>query len=386
MTVSDDHSIFFNQSTTPLSPLADTSSVQTFHQQLRSYEPTPLVPLEGVAKELGVRSVFLKDEGNRLGLPSFKILGASWGTYRALASRLGLPRDSPLADVSRAARQRGIVLFAATEGNHGRAVAAMARILNLPAHIYVPSTVNGADVRLIREEGAKVILTGSHYDDAIAEAFSASKSTDGGLLVQDNSFEGYEQIPAWIVEGYSTLLTEVGQQLSEQGLDSTLIVSPVGVGSLAHAVVSYCKAEGRQKCRVMSVEPDTAPCLHQSLRSGQPVPIRASETATIMDGLNCGTVSKEAFGDLRAGVDVSVVVSDIEAHQAVMFLEDVGVRIGPCGAATLAGLWKLGAAEVAQPRGFLSEDAVVVLLGTEGQRKYRVPVRHEDVSAAATEI
>jgi diaminopropionate ammonia-lyase family len=382
MAVSD-RSVFFNQSTAPLSPFADTSAVQTFHQQLRSYKPTPLVPLEGIAKELGVKSVFLKDEGNRLGLPSFKILGASWGVYRALVSRLGLPQDSLLTDIAQAAQQRGIVLFAATEANHGRAVAAMAKILNLPAHIYVPSTVNGADIGLIYEAGAKVILTEPHYDDAIVEAFSASRSTQGGLLIQDSSFDGYEQIPAWIVEGYSTLLTEIKQQLSEQGLNSTLIVSPVGVGSLARAVVSHCKAKGRQ-CRFMSVEPDNAPCLHQNPRSGQSVPIHASKFATIMDGLNCGTVSKEAFGDLQPGVDVSVIVSNIESHQAVLFLEDVGVRIGPCGAATLAALWKLRAAEATQPRRFLSDEAVVVLLGTESHRRYQVPVLHQNVSAPDT--
>ncbi|KAH6640444.1 diaminopropionate ammonia-lyase family protein [Chaetomium tenue] len=383
MTVPD-QSVFFNQSTAPLPPSADTSQIQTFHRQLPSYAPTPLIPLEGVAKKLGVKSVFLKDESNRLGLPSFKILGASWGTYRALVSQLGLSQDLPLTDVAQAAHKNRIALFAATEGNHGRAVAAMAKMLNLPAHIYLPSTVSPADVKLIAQEGAEVILVESHYDDAISKAFSAAASTEGGLLVQDNSFEGYEQIPACIVEGYSTLLTEVSQQLSEQGLDAaTLIVSPVGVGSLAHAVVAHCKGKGRQ-CRVMSVEPDSAPCLHHSLKAGRSVPIDTSK-ASIMDGLNCGTVSMAAFKDLQAGVDISVVVSDIESHQAVQFLKEAGVGIGPCGAATLAALWKLRDAETIQSRGFLSEDAAIVLLGTEGQREYQVPVPNSNVGAATAE-
>lgn len=196
-------------------------------------------------------------------------------------------------------------------------------------------------------------------------------------MVQDNSFEGYQQIPAWILEGYSTLLTEVNQQLSEKGLDTaTLMVSPVGVGSLAHAVVAHCKGKGRQ-CSVMSVEPDTAPCLHHSLKAGRSVPIDTSNTASIMDGLNCGTVSMAAFKDLQAGVDISVVASDMESHQAVQFLKEAGVGIG--------ALWRghpCCALEAPRCRGY-STPVFPLRRGSRRSSRHRRP---EGVSSSHTDL
>ncbi|TEA04261.1 Diaminopropionate ammonia-lyase [Colletotrichum sidae] len=361
--------IYMNSRTRPIRPVADTSCVHEFHRQLPSFAPTPLVSLSDLAREIGVKAVFLKDESIRVGLPAFKILGASWGTYRALTTKLGLPADLPLHDVALAAQQNGISLFAATEGNHGRAIAAMARILGIPAHIYVPSSVNREAATLIASEGASVVHSTSHYDDVVLEAWNSSQAVSGGLLVQDNAFEGYEQIPSWIVEGYSTLLVEAEQQVADHGLKPTLMVTPVGVGSLAHAVVSHCKSGGREHA-VMTVEPDTAPCLWKSLEAGQPVSVHTSKT--IMDGLNCGTVSLTAFEDLRAGVSASATVSDFEAQEGVLYLETQGVGSGPCGGATIAGLRRL--AQVSPRPELLSENAVVVLLNTEGRRKYEAPL------------
>ncbi|KAF9869413.1 hypothetical protein CkaCkLH20_13130 [Colletotrichum karsti] len=362
-------SVYINQRAGLLGPVADTSLVQAFHQQLPSFERTPLVSLDELAEELDVKAVFLKDESNRLGLPAFKILGASWGTYRAITAELGLPANTPLGDVAQGAQNNSISLYAATEGNHGRAIAAMAKILGIPAHIYVPSSVNGEAVTLIASEGANVIVSNSHYDDAVLEAWEASKSANGGLLIQDNAFEGYEQIPAWIVEGYSTLVVEAEQQVAEKGLKPSLMVSPVGVGSLAHAVVSHCKSDGRNHA-VLTVEPDTAPCLWKSLREGKPVSVPTLRT--IMDGLNCGTVSVTAFEDLQSGVDASATVSDFEAQQGVDYLRTKGVKSGPCGGATVAALKRL--AKVSPRPHFFSKDSVVVLLNTEGPRKYKAPL------------
>ncbi|CAI0655674.1 unnamed protein product, partial [Colletotrichum noveboracense] len=205
-------SVYINPRAGALGRDIDTSAVQAFHRQLPSFARTPLISLDALARDLGVKAVFLKDESNRLGLPAFKILGASWGTYRAITAHLALPADTPLDDVAQAAQKNSVSLYAATEGNHGRAVAFMARILGIAAHIYVPRSVNGDAATLIASEGAHVVVSDSHYDDAVLEAWRTSKSVPGGLLIQDNAFEGYEQIPAWIVEGYSTLVVEAEQQ------------------------------------------------------------------------------------------------------------------------------------------------------------------------------
>ncbi|KAF2647081.1 threonine dehydratase [Lophiostoma macrostomum CBS 122681] len=365
--------IYFNDKTGTLQVDADLSVVYQFHRQLPHYARTPLVPLDDLAKKLGVKSVFIKDESNRLSLPAFKILGASWGSYRAIIAKTGISTDSPLEKVAQAAQQDNIVFFTASAGNHGRALAAMARILGIQARIYVPRTVNKEAIRLILSEGAKVTVSKKDYDGAMIEAWDEASRTQGGLFVQDTAFEGYEDIPRWIVEGYSTLLSETEEQLREQHLRANLVVTPVGVGSLAHAVVRHCKSGDRQ-CAVMSAEPDTAACLYQSLVAGKSSTV--GTTKTTMEGMNCGTLSSTVFDDLRQGMDASATISDYESHQALQYLSTKSVNSGPCGGAALAALWHL--ADSAARPAWLNQDAVVVVLSTEGVREYETPL---DVSS-----
>ncbi|KAF1363461.1 putative diaminopropionate ammonia-lyase [Lizonia empirigonia] len=365
--------IFFKDKTGPIEVDADLSAVHQFHRQLPKYVQTPLISLDDAAKRLKVKSVFVKDESSRLGLPAFKILGASWGSCRAIIAKTGIPTDSPLDKIALAAQKEGIVLFTASAGNHGRALAVMARILGIQACIYVPRTVNAEAIRLISSEGAKVTVSKKDYDGAMIEAWDAASTTQGGLFVQDTAFDSYEEIPKWIVEGYSTLLSEAEEQLQEQGLKASLVITPVGVGSLAHAVVRHCKSRDR-KCAVMSVEPDTAACLYKSLVAGKSTPVVT--TKTTMEGMNCGTLSSTVFKDLQTGVDASATISDYESHEAIQYLAERSVNSGPCGGAALAALWRL--ADFPKRPGWLHEDAVILILSTEGLREYEVPM---DVSS-----
>ncbi|OSS50220.1 hypothetical protein B5807_04704 [Epicoccum nigrum] len=348
--------IFFNNKTSSIQIDTDLSNVQRFHRQLPNYAHTPLISLDDVAKNLGVKNVFVKDESNRLGLPAFKILGASWGSCRAIIARTGIPTDSPLEEIAQSAQREGIVLFTASAGNHGRALAAMARTLGVQAHIYVPHTVNDEAIRLISAEGGKVTRSTKDYDGAIFEAWDAASRSKGGLFVQDSAFKGYDDIPKWIVEGYSTLLFETEEQLGEQNLRANLIVTPVGVGSLAHAVVRH------------------SACLYQSLMAGKPTSVTTRKTS--MEGMNCGTLSSTAFQDLQQGIDFSATISDYESHQAIQYLSKYSVNTGPCGGAALAALWRLADNRV-RPE-WLREDSVVVILNTEGLREYEIPL---DVSS-----
>ncbi|KAF9691371.1 hypothetical protein EKO04_010856 [Ascochyta lentis] len=365
--------IFLNEKTGLIQIDAELSVVRQFHQQLPNYAPTPLISLEEIAKELRVKSIFVKDESDRLGLPAFKILGASWGSCRAIIAKTGIPTDSSLEKIAQAAQKEEITLFTASAGNHGRALAAMAKILGIQARIYVPRTVNAEAIRLISSEGAKVTVSKKDYDGAMREAWDEASTAKDGLFVQDTAFEGYEDIPGWIVEGYSTLLSETEEQLKEQGLEAGLVVTPVGVGSLAHAVVRHCKS-GERRCAVMSVEPDTAACLYKSLVAGEATPVPT--TKTTMEGMNCGTLSSTVFKDLQTGVDASATISDYESHQAIQFLADRSVNSGPCGGAALAALRRL-ADSSHRPR-WLTENTVVVILSTEGSREYETPL---DVSS-----
>lgn len=346
----------------------DIQLARDFHKRLLGYQPSPLVPLPDVAKELGVKAVFVKDESSRLGLPAFKILGASWGTFRAIAEQTGLPLDSTLETIAEAARKSNTTLFAATEGNHGRAVARMGGILGVPTRIVMSRFAEEETVKKIESEGAQVEVIKGDYDAAVAKASAEANKNSDGLLIQDNASEGYEQIPAWIVEGYSTLLIEVEQQLAAQALKATVMVTPIGVGSLGHAVVAHCKSNSR-KTAVLTVEPETAACLHHNLKAGKWTTIETS--ATIMNGMNCGTVSPISWPVFEKGVDASITISDLECHHAVQYLQAHGVNAGPCGAASLAALRKVSTLDCDSLN--LDTDAVVVLLSTEGARGYIIP-------------
>ncbi|KAF2965092.1 hypothetical protein GQX73_g8471 [Xylaria multiplex] len=297
-----------------------------FHKQLPGFSRTPLISLDDVAKDLGVKSVFIKDESTRLGLPSFKILGASWGSFKAIARELDLPLSTDIETLKKAAISHSVSLHAATDGNHGRAVAHMGAILSIPVEIWVPANMHPSTIELIRSEGAEVVVSAGSYDTAVLEA-QKSAERKGGILIQDFAFGDYQEIPRWIVDGYTTMMLEIDEQMGDERID--LVIVPVGVGSFAQAMVSNFKGK-KAPPAVLTVEPDTAACFYKSLRKGEIVVEHSSHT--IMAGLDCGTVSSIAWPILRGGVDAAVTVSDYEAHQASVYLENQVVLLGTEGA------------------------------------------------------
>lgn len=343
-----------------------------FHQSLPNYAATPLVSIPDLAAELGVHAIFVKDESNRFGLPAFKVLGASWGCFRAIRSLLGLPSTVSLDELSARAQENSIVLTTATMGNHGRAVAFMARLLRIEARIFVPQSLNQTTRDLIAGEGAQLVVVQGDYDRAVQEALDETNRMEGALLIQDTAFDGYEDVPSWIVEGYSTMMEEVQDGLAQLGLSGTVVVTPAGVGSLAHAVAKHCKSQSTPMS-VIAAEPDTAACISASLKAGKPVTVQGS--STIMNGMDCGTVSSTAWPDLQRLLDACVTVSSYESHCAVQYLASKSISAGPCGGASLAALRRLVTQK--QATSLLTKDSVVVLLSTEGAREYLVP---KDVS------
>ena len=348
-------------------------AVEAFHRQLPWYGETKLHNLATVAQELGFSHVFLKDESTRFGLPSFKILGASWAVHRALCKHLGLPATTTLTDVKQvlATGQHQVVrLVTCTEGNWGRAVSRMAKYYDVSATIYVPGFMNEYSRDLIRGENADVrVLDDSSYDDTIA-AVQADSAETGALMVMDTSWDGYEEVPAWVTEGYFTMVREAERQVAGQtnGKMPSLAIASVGVGSWAHAVVAHYKAVDPNN-HIVTVEPTVAASFKESLHCGEIAPILTGDT--IMNGMNCGTTSKIVWPDMRDGTFAAVTVDDVESHRCVQELHAHGIDAGPCGAATLAALKKLAAEKVlsAEER----KDMVVVLFSTEGWREYRIP-------------
>ncbi|TXS48748.1 diaminopropionate ammonia-lyase [Streptomyces sp. uw30] len=334
------------------------TEVRAFHAALPGHSPTPLIELPQLATELGVGRVFVKDESCRLGLPAFKVLGASWAIHRTLAEHAdGAEEPGP------------VTLVAATDGNHGRAVARVARLLGQRAHIFVPQGVHPAAVAAIAAEQAQVTEVSGPYDEAVRRAAEAADAPHT-VLVQDTAWPGYERIPGWIVEGYATLCAEIDEQLAAHGVAAgpDLVAVPVGVGSLAQAVVTHYRSRPRGRApALLSVEPENAACVLHSLALGEPVSVTTGET--IMAGLNCGTPSSIAWPYLYGGLDAAVAVPDADSARAADRLAALGVNSGPCGAATLAGtravLTGTGCAERRTALG-LDVTSVVVLLSTEG--------------------
>ena len=282
-----------------------------FHRSRPGYAPTPVRELRP--------GVFVKDESNRLGLPAFKILGASWAAQCTLTD-----------DVH--------TLVAASAGNHGRAVARVAAWRGLRCRVFLPARSVPARREAIAAEGAEVVIVDGTYEDAVAAATVAA-SEPGVLELAD---VGASEDAHRVIDGYATLFDEL-----EESYD--VIVVPVGVGSLAAAAARYGAATG---ARVIGVEPDTAACLTASLAAGEPVDVPTP--GTVMAGLDCAEISLAAWPSLRAGIHSTVTVSDDDTRAAMRELAAAGMAIGESGAAPLAALNKLHI------------DGRVLLIATEG--------------------
>jgi diaminopropionate ammonia-lyase len=328
---------------------AASAEVRDFHRTLPGYAPTTLADLPGLAGELQVAHVFAKDESRRLELPAFKGLGASWAIHRGLRDRA----DSGAVDAP-------VTTVTATDGNHGRAVARFTRLYGRRAHIFVPDGVQPTAVQAIRDEGATVSHVPGSYDDAVHTAAAYAADDDDRVLVQDTAWEGYEDVPGWIVDGYSTLFAELDDQLCDRGIRRPdLVVVPAGVGSLLQAALTHYRSDlDLLGTTIVSVEPVNAACVLTSVTAGRPVAVDTG--VTVMAGLNCGTVSTLAWPYITHGLDACVTVTDAQAVAAAHDLTALGVPAGPCGAAALA------AARVLKALPGLSPTATVVLLVTEG--------------------
>ncbi len=342
-----------------------------FHAGIDGYAPTALIDLPALAEELGVGRVLAKDESSRFGLSAFKVLGVSWATHQALAARLGI-QATPLtvADLRLACSAAGPVeLVTATDGNHGRALAWMARRLGLPARVVVPDTLPPAVVDAIRDQGATVVAMPVDYDEAVRQAARLAEASPDALLIQDTAWPGYEQVPQWIVDGYATMFREIDAQLRDAGLpDADLVAVPIGVGSLAQAAVAHARrGPSGTATRVLGVEPDSAACVLASVMAGR---LRSIPTGqTVMNGLNCGTPSSLAWPYLRSGLDATVAIPDDAADRAGEDLAALGISSGPSGAAALAGVRVALSGEGHGRRRAelgLTRASTVVLLNTEG--------------------
>ena len=322
---------------------APNRSPLEFHRRLPGYEETPLVEAPGLAGALGVERVFVKDESGRLGLPAFKVLGASWAVYKALEERLGGGFGDwwEIGDLREALEPlRPLSLVAATDGNHGRALARVARLFGLGARIFVPEDMVAARREAIAGEGAEVVVVRGTYDDAVER--SAEEAGERGLVISDMSWPGYERIPSRVIEGYSTMLWEIDDELERRGeAGPDLVAVQVGVGAFAAAVTRHFRRPGTSPPpKLVSVEPAGADCLLESVEAGRIVSVPGPHDS-IMSGLNCGRVSLVAWPTVSRGIDLLISMDDGPAREAMRLAAESGVVSGETGAAGLGGLLDL---------------------------------------------
>ena len=315
-------------------PAAPDPRAARFHRSMPGYAPTALVEAPGAADRLGLAALHVKLETERFGLPSFKILGASWAICRALSLRAGLEPAATFDELRAiAVRLDGLTLVTATDGNHGRAVAHMARLLGLDARVLVPEHTAQARIAAIAGEGATVELVRGSYDDAVIR--SSTLASDDHMVISDTSWPGYEQVPGWVADGYATIFDELAEQLA--GEPPPLAAIQIGVGALASAAVRALAAPGRV---IVGVEPAGADCALRAVRSGRPVLVEGPQRS-VMAGLNCGLASRIALPDMAAGIDAFCAIDDAAAEDAVRLLLRDGMACGETGAAGVAGLLAL---------------------------------------------
>lgn len=304
----------------------EMKEVYDFHKSLPGYKATPLVELDDLAKYYGVQKLWLKDESKRFGLNAFKVLGGSYAIGKYLSQKLGkdmseLPFNVLISDEVK--KQLGDVTFVtATDGNHGRGVAWVANKLRQKSVVYMPKGSAQMRFDAIAREGADVSITDLNYDDAVRLANKGAEE-HGWIMVQDTAWDGYEEIPLWIMQGYSTIINEIVEQLEAAKEEKpTHVFLQAGVGSFAGAVQGYlAHLYGDDRPITIICEPHGANCIYKSMEANDGKPHNVTgDLTTIMAGLACGEPNTISWKILRDNADFSVSCDDSIAARGMRVL------------------------------------------------------------------
>jgi diaminopropionate ammonia-lyase len=283
--------------------------VHRWHLSLPGYAPTPLRCLRGLAERLGIGEIRVKDESFRFGLNSFKAIGVSYAIAKLLADEKEEPVFADLRNSLSAEPSSRITFVSATDGNHGRAVAWMAQLLDADCMVYMPFGTEQVRVDAINALGGQAEVIDGNYDDAVSYA-SARAETHGWKLIQDMAWEGYTSVPLWIMQGYSALLSEVLEQV--EGFQPSHVFLQAGVGSMASGVqAAIVEQYGIQGPTVCIVEPENAACYFKSMQIADgELHALEGHLETSMAGLACGTPSSLAWPIIRDYSDFALKCTD----------------------------------------------------------------------------
>ncbi len=361
-------------------PVSIAREARKFHRQIPGYKMTPLVAMPNLAQMLGVGGIYVKNEAMRLELNSFKVMGGSFAIYRFMKKLLNA-EDKEISFeylISKECHDRvgDITFCSATDGNHGRGLAWASNMLGHKCKIYVHSETSQARIDAIKKYGADVTVVDGNYDDAVRKA-AEDANKNGWYIVSDTSWDGYTEIPTWIMQGYTSMLLEAQEQFAGMGIQRpTHVFVQAGVGALAASVVGFYSALFPENPPLfVVVEPDKAPCIYESIKSGDGKchSVKGS-LDTIMAGLACGDPSPIAYDILKNNADIFIKVPDYVAARGMRILScplkgDPFVISGESGAVPLGALYSLLTEK--EDEGLknalnINEDSIIFMVNTEG--------------------
>ena len=352
--------------------------IQIFHRSFPQYSVTPLATLDALAMELDVGGIYVKDESLRFGLNSFKALGCTFAIAAYIAKTLGKSVwELDYETLPETARKLGeFTFFAATDGNHGRAVAWAARELGQKAVIFMNKGCPQVRLEHILKEGAEASISDLNYDDTIRYVNELAQTTPNSVIVQDTAWEGYEDIPGWIMQGYAVMALEACEQLQELEVKPTHMLIQAGVGAFAgsaQGLVSNLYGEDSPVSFV--VEPKAADCYYRSVLRGDGGPVIVDgDMRTIMAGLACGEPSLLSWDILKNKSRFFTAIDDCHAARGMRVLgapmrADPRVISGESGASAMGFLLELLTSEdlmELRDKAGINKDSRILLFSTEG--------------------
>lgn len=354
--------------------------IRNFHKSFSEYKVTPLHSLSELANELGVSNIWLKDESYRFGLNAFKSLGGSYAVGKYIAKKLNMDISNlsfEMLNSKNIKEKLGDLTFVtATDGNHGRGIAWFANQIGQKSVVFMPKGSSEIRLNNIRKEGAEASITDLNYDDAVRLATKYADENNG-VIIQDTAWDGYEEIPTWIMQGYVTLIDEAIEQINslDNGIPTHVFLQ-AGVGSFAGTVQGYLEyVFGNNRPITTIVEPNEAACIFKSAEINDQKPHAVTGfMETIMAGLNCGEPNTIGWNILRDYSDMYISCPDYVAARAMRILAnplkgDPKVVSGESGAVGLGILSLIleedGLKEIAEKLN-INKDSKILVISTEG--------------------
>ena len=355
-------------------------SVLQFHQTLPNYQKTPLIDLKELAKYCGVKKIWVKDESKRFGLNAFKVLGGSYSIGKCLSEILNIDiSELPFSVLTSAEIKKkigNVTFITATDGNHGRGVAWMARHLQQKSVVYMPKGSSEMRLKAIQNEGADASITEFNYDDAVRLANKRANEKNW-IMVQDTAWEGYEKIPLWIMQGYSTIMSEIIEELEKNNEKPTHVFLQAGVGSFAGAMQALLKEiYGLERPISIICEPHGANCIYKSFKENDGKPHNVTgDLKTIMAGLACGEPNTISWEVLKNYSNFSLSCEDSISAKGMRILssplgEDKRVISGESGAVGIGAFVTLYEKQDSYKELWeklnINEESCILCISTEG--------------------